>query len=472
MYSLNISIATMAAALAVAIPLADALAAPNIVVIMTDDQRADETRAIPHTLSLIAAQGIVYSNAIAHAPLCAPSRATFLTGQYAHNHGVLANQDPFGYAALDNDQTLPVWLQDEGYHTIFIDKYVNGYGEDGVLDAPPGWSDWRAALTLQYYNYAVVDNGTIIEYGGDPWDYRTDVMTSHAVDAIANAPLGRPYFVYVATMAPHEDLCDTCNDLPTPAPRHIGAFAEWTPPRRPPSFNEADMSDKPAHMQGLPPIDSDARARLLTKERRRMESLLSVDEMVKQIFNAVQMRGDLDNTFFIFTSDNGYIMGEHRLAKSHKKAPYEESIGVPLYIRPPGGRAMMASTKLVSNQDLAPTIVALAGARATRDMDGESLLKIDPMRAVYLYNYRQKGPPAYEGVRTRDWVYLRHETGEEELYDLDRDPYQIESRHDRPAYAGVKADLIGLVDDLRLCAGATCNCTYDLAETAERSGAK
>lgn len=457
MQARKIPTAAAAVLLAVALPLTEVLSAPNIVVIMTDDQRTDETQAIPRTLSLIASQGISYTNAIAQAPLCGPSRATFLTGQYAHNHGVLANQDPFGYAALAHDRTLPVWLQDAGYHTIFIDKYVNGYGEGRVFDAPPGWSDWRAALTLLYYNYTVVDNGTILEYGSDPADYRTDVMAAHAVDAITNAPTDRPYFVYIATMAPHEDLCDTCNDLPTPAPRHLDAFADWTPRRLPPSFNEADMSDKPAHMRGLAPIDAAAGAALLTKERRRLESLLAVDEMIAQVFAAIETRGDLDNTVVIYTSDNGYAMGEHRLASFHKKVPYEVSIGVPLYIRPPGGRSRAVSTKLVSNHDLAPTIAALAGATPTLDLDGRDLRAATPDRAVYLYNYRQKGPPSYEGVRSPRWVYLLHETGEEELYDLDRDPHQLDSRHDRPAYADVKADLIELMEDLRVCAGATCD---------------
>ncbi|MEA3278784.1 MAG: sulfatase-like hydrolase/transferase, partial [Pseudomonadota bacterium] len=173
---------------------AQAIAAqqPNIVVIMTDDQRVDETSlAMPNTLSLIASEGFAYTDAIVHSPLCAPSRATFLTGQYAHNHGVLANQNPYGYEALDHTNTLPVWLQAAGYHTIFVDKYLNGYGDINPFEVPPGWSDWRAALTLEYYEYFVNFNGLLMRYGNEPQDYRTDVMADQTAAAIQEAPTDR-----------------------------------------------------------------------------------------------------------------------------------------------------------------------------------------------------------------------------------------------------------------------------------------
>lgn len=445
---------------ALVFPAAQAIGAnpPNIVVIMTDDQRADETAlAMPNTLALIADQGVRYTRSIVHAPLCAPSRATFLTGQYAHNHGVLANQTPYGYPALDHSNTLAVWLQAAGYHTIFVDKYLNGYGEEDLFEIPPGWSDWRAALTLSYYQYFVNFNGVLSQYGTEPQDYRTDVMADHAVAAIKEAPADKPYFLWLATMAPHEDLCDTCGDEPTPAPRHNGAFDNWMPETLPPSFNEADVSDKPAYISTQAKLNKTDRLALLHKERKRMETLLAVDDLVERVVNAVAARGDLAETVFVFTSDNGYMMGEHRIDQFFKKVPYEESLGVPLYVRGPGILPGTTQTQLVSNQDLAGTIAALAGATPGIAQDGLDIRTVTSDRAVYLYNVGQKGPPAYDGVRTSKWVYLNYETGEQELYNLRVDPFQLESRHADPAYATIKAKLHEILLGLRDCAGATCN---------------
>ena len=430
---------------------------PNIVVIMTDDQRANEPAwAMPNTLTLIANQGVRFTNSIVHAPLCAPSRATFLTGQYAHNHGVLANQTPYGYPVLDHSNTLAVWLQAAGYHTIFVDKYLNGYGDQDPFEIPPGWSDWRAAMTLSYYEYLVNFNGVLSLYGTEPQDYRTDVMANQAVAAIEEAPADQPYFLWIATMAPHEDLCDTCGDEPTPAPRHKGAFDDWVPATESPSFNEEDVSDKPAYISTQEMLTNADRNALLHKERKRLESLLAVDDLVESVFNAVAARGELEETVFIFTSDNGYMMGEHRIDSFFKKVPYEESLRVPLYVRGPGFSSGITKTHLVSNHDLAGTIAGLAGATPGLAQDGLDIQTATSDRAVYLYNAGQKGPPAYDGLRTSKWVYLNYETGEQELYELGVDPFQLESRHADPAYAIIKAMLHEILLDLRDCAGATC----------------
>ncbi len=435
---------------------------PNIVVIMTDDQRVDEASlAMPNTLSLIADEGLSYTKAIVQAPLCGPSRATFLTGQYAHNHGVLANQRPYGYEALDDSDTLPVWLQAVGYHTIFVGKYVNGYGDSDPFSVPPGWSDWRAALSLQYYDYFLNFNGVLTRYGSEPEDYRTDVMADQAVAAIRESPSDRPFFLWVATLAPHEDLCTSCDDEPTPAPRHAGAFDEWIPESLPPSFNEEDVSDKPAYIQALARLTRQARAALLRKERKRLESLLAVDDLVARVVGALADRGDLDNTVVLFTSDNGYAFGEHRNNKYFKKIPYEESLRVPLYVRGPGLPAGRVRERLVSNQDLAVTISGLAGATPGHVLDGVDMKGIDSRAAVYLFNSGQKGPPAYQGVRTSRWVYLRYETGDEELYDLQGDPHQLESHHADSRYADIRRSLRSVLNVLRNCAGATCNAPRD-----------
>ena len=431
---------------------------PNIVVIMTDDQRMDEPQlAMPKTLSLIAEQGTVFSNAIAHSPLCAPSRATFLTGQYAHNHRVLSNHSPEGgYTKLDHSNTLPVWLQEAGYHTILVDKYLNEYGIDSdPYEVPPGWSDWRAAISLSYFNYTVNVNGKLREYGAKPEEYRTDVMAAHAVEAIEKAPQDQPFFMWFATIAPHVDVNDCC-DSPTPAPRHDGAFSDWKPNGVPPSFNEKDVSDKPTYISEQNRLKKDHRKELLRKEQKRLESLLAVDDLVERVINAVAARGELEKTLFVFTSDHAYMMGEHRIDGFHKKVPYEESIRVPLFVRGPWVQQGATLTHFVSNQDMAGTIAAFAGATPGLEVDGLDLWTITPDRSVYLYNSGKKGPPGYDGVRTSKWVYLNYETGEQELYDLEQDPDQMESRHADPAYANIKASLHEVLEGLRACKGAEC----------------
>ncbi|MEA3277965.1 MAG: sulfatase-like hydrolase/transferase, partial [Pseudomonadota bacterium] len=272
-------------------------------------------------------------------------------------------------------------------------------------------------------------------------------------------PTDRPFFLWVATLAPHEDLCPTCDDEPTPAPRHEGAFGDWVPSEIPLSFNEDDVSDKPDYIRTLDKLTKADGVALLRKERKRLESLLAVDDLVARVVNAVAARGELDNTVFLFTSDNGYALGEHRNDVYFKKVPYEESIRVPLYVRGPGFPAGGAETRLVSNHDLAGAVAALAGASPGLVLDGGDIQTVSSDRAVYLYNSGQKGPPAYDGVRTSRWVYLNYETGEKELYDLQADPFQLESRHADPAYADVQTALHDALKALRLCAGPTCDVT-------------
>lgn len=435
---------------------------PNIVVIMTDDQRIDEaTLAMPNVLDLIANEGVIFSNAIVHAPLCGPSRATFITGQYAHNHGVRANHRRFGYGALDASNTLPVWLQSAGYHTMFVGKYINEYGRDNPFAVPSGWSDWRGAFTNAYSQHFVNLNGTLMQYGSETADYRTDTLSRHAVAAIQSAPSDRPYFLWVATLAPHHQPCEGCPNLAVPAPRHRGAFTDLKPRTglpafASPAFNERGIGDKPRYIRQMKMLDKPGRQALAEKERARLESLMAVDDLVAAVADSVSTRGDMDNTVIMFTSDNGYLLGEHRAASGGKKLPYEESIRVPLLIRGPGFSPGLVDDRLISNQDLAPTIAALAGANAGLAMDGMDIREVPSTRAVYLFNQGDKGPPAYDGVRLEKGVLIQHETGEEELYDLRADPHQLRSCHNRSSCAQLRAELRQLLLSLRDCAGSSC----------------
>jgi N-acetylglucosamine-6-sulfatase len=249
--------------------IAPAAAQTNIVVIMTDDMRLDDLDVMTETQALIG-EGTTFRNNYATFPLCCPSRATFITGQYAHNHGVFANRPPNGgYTALDHTNTLAVWLQAAGYYTSHIGKYLNGYGLDTPPTlVPPGWTDWQGLVdntTYRMYNYTINDNGSLVTYGEAATDYQTDVLADRAVETINQAAPNHPFFLSIAPAPPHR----TGIAGPQPAPRHggtfdsepgsagpqpapddVGAFGNEPLPK-PPSFNEADISDKPAFFRNL-----------------------------------------------------------------------------------------------------------------------------------------------------------------------------------------------------------------------------
>ncbi len=314
---------------------------PNVVVIMTDDQTAASLRVMANVRRLLAERGTTFTRSFTVYPQCCPSRASVLTGQYAHNHGVLGNSPPAGgYVKLDHSNTLPVWLEDAGYHTAHIGKYLNGYGAGDPLEIPPGWSEWRGSVdpsTYRYTGYTLNEEGTLSTYAG----YQTDVYAAKAVNVIERrAPLARPFFLSVAFLAPHSGAPADPDDpgagivTPSPAPRHRDAFSSEPLPT-PPSFNEADVSDKPAGISGrvlLPPARI---AAIRENYQQELESLLAVDQAVARIIGALRESGELANTFVIFTSDNGFFHGEHRIAQG-KNLPYEPAIRVPLVVRGPG----------------------------------------------------------------------------------------------------------------------------------------
>ena len=415
---------------------------PNVVVVMTDDQTYEQLRVMPQINEFFDAKGTAFDSFVSSYPLCCPSRATFLTGQYALNHGVLSNTEPRGgYPALDSDNTLPLWLQDAGYRTTHIGKYLNGTPAEEI---PPGWDDWQGMEPPNYYDYVINDNGTLVSYGSDPEDYSTDVIADRAVDSINEAvDLGDPFLTYIAPYAPH-----TLNGGPAaPAPRHVGMFDDEPMPMGP-GFNEADVSDKPAYIEASPLMTSSDVADVTERYQKVLESLQAVDEMFGRIVGTLDDAGVLEDTVVMFTSDNGQMHGEHRQQRG-KGVPYEESIRMPLLVAGPGFPAGAHVAEQTANVDLAPTIVALAGARAERVMDGVDLRSVvlSPTsfadRAVLIERYEGD---CFEGVRTPTYMYARHHSGEEELYDLRVDRAEINSLHADPDYAAVKADLAARVD--------------------------
>jgi N-acetylglucosamine-6-sulfatase len=461
---------------------------PNIVVVMTDDQTVADLEAMPHVRRLLVAAGVSFDRSYVSYPVCCPSRATFLSGQYAHNHRVLGLHPPSGgYGRFEPRESLPVWLERAGYHTVHLGKYMNGYGGDSPADPPPGWSEWYGAVghsTYRMWGYTLNENGANHSYGSqfdeDPRLYQTDVLARRAVDVIerrAGAPA--PLFLSIAVLAPHHEGDSTrtfTGRLVRPAPRHEGLFADKPLPL-PRAFNEENVSDKPSFIRRRPPLDAARIERIARRHRDRLESLLAVDEAVAEIVGALERVGALDDTYIVFTSDNGYLQGEHRIP-SGKLLPYDPSSRVPLLVRGPGLPAGARSRALVGNVDLAPTILELARAEPGRLLDGQSLLPFarQPARESarpllhetggrrYAFGREQDAVgattvepvPNYEAVRTTRWLYVRYETGERELYDLRADPEQLQSLHADPRYRDVLTALQRELVRLAACAGAGC----------------
>ncbi len=313
---------------------------PNIVVIESDDQTLESMRVMDNVNSLIGGQGVTFRNSFVNYSLCCPSRATFLTGQYMHNHRVLSNLAPNGgfdrFQSLHGNNNLAVWLRRAGYYTAMIGRYLNGYSNSSRI--PPGWSEWRAAApdtrAWRVYDYTLNENGAVVYYGTDPNDFKQDVLTWKAVNLVnRRAPQARPFFLWLTYTAPHSGGPDpnpnpptNCHRAAKPAPRHAHAFDSGPPLPRPPNFNEAHVSDKPAHIRKRPRLSTSQVADIQRKYRCELESLLSVDEGVKKVVDALRAKAELGNTVLIYTSDNGYFHGEHRIPTA-KQHIYEESSG-------------------------------------------------------------------------------------------------------------------------------------------------
>jgi N-acetylglucosamine-6-sulfatase len=419
---------------------------PNIVLILTDDLDTPTTERMPR-LGEFARQGLSFNHFYAAEPLCAPSRASILTGQYAHNHGVLYNEPPNGgFPAFRGSEasTIATWLHGAGYRTSLVGKYLNGYalgaGEGYV---PPGWDDWHGHLTAledgRYFNYWVNDNGEVIRHGSEQKDYSTDVASRQAVEFIrAEAGKLNPIFLYVGVEAPH---------VPANYAQRYGDEFRYELAPRGPSF---DVSDTVAPMTGAE-ID-----KLDELQRWRMRSLGSVEDLLDAVTQALAETGRLEHTYVLFTSDNGLLMGQHR-GQAAKSNFYEETIGVPLYVRGPGvsvGRV----EQLALNIDLAPTLAELAGLPFPDGVDGRSLapfLRGSPPSSwrsdVYVENYA--GPDQTYALRSPDQLYANSD--EIRLFDMRADPYQIKNLR-RLTSPSVLEALERRAAGLARCRGATC----------------
>jgi N-acetylglucosamine-6-sulfatase len=420
---------------------------------------------MPKTRALIGDRGTTFTNSIVSTPLCCPSRATFLTGQYVHNHGVLMNGPPRGgYAALDHGRTLATWLTERGIHTAHVGKYLNRYGIDSPPEVPPGWQTWFGLVdpaTYRMYGYKVSDGGEVVTYGDRPEDYQTDVLARKAEEIIRGT--SGPLFLSVAPLAPHLENSDETGKggAPRPAPRHQGAFANEPLPGGP-GYNEANVRDKPAHIKRLRRLTPAEINRLKEIHRGRLASLLALDDLVERVVKTLEETGRLGRTTILFTSDNGFFLGEHRLPDG-KYYPYEEALRVPLLIRGPSFPAGRTATQPVSNIDLAPTILQLTGTSADREQDGRSLIELaqDPDagkdRVLLVEGFgRNRNQVTYTGIRTPRWFYIEYQNGDREFYDLENDPRQLQSLHRDRSLAPLRFILSIRLDGLRTCAGEGC----------------
>jgi N-acetylglucosamine-6-sulfatase len=477
---------------------------PNFVVLMTDDQTVSDLRVMHRTRRLLGAHGVRFANSYVSYPVCCPSRATYLSGQYAHNHHVMGLYPPTGgYGRFDRDNALPVWLEAAGYVTSHIGKYLNGYGSELPADVPPGWTEWYGAVdqsTYRMWGYTLNENGALHSYGSpfeeDPRLYQTDVFRRRAVSFIERrAPDRRPFFLSVAFVAPHHEVPAVrarTGHLVRPAPRDAGTLG-YDPVPASPALSEASLADKPAFLQRHDRLDPQSIAAIAARRRDRQESLLAVDDAVAAIVAALRRSGELDDTYILFTSDNGYMQGEHDVP-SGKMLPYEPSTEVPLLLRGPGVPEHAVSHELVANVDLAPTILKAANARPGKLVDGRSLLPFarDPRRRSRRPLLHETGGRryvlardedlggatdirrvmSYRAVRTRRWLWVEYRNGARELYDRRTDPEELNSLHADPAYRPVRAMLHRVLHRLARCHGATCRRVAPpvLLPRAERRG--
>ncbi|HEY0511667.1 MAG TPA: sulfatase, partial [Thermoanaerobaculia bacterium] len=458
---------------------------PNIVFILTDDQDLllNSMEYMPQTRALIADRGMTFAQDFVPLSLCCPSRSTILTGLYPHNHKVYTNHGPDGgfdkFEELGHEgTTIGTALHAAGYRTALLGKYLNHYPkETDPTHVPPGWDEFASPAAGGPYNgfhYTLNENGRLVQYGGNPQDYLTDVIAGKATAFIrGSAAAGKPFFLYLATYAPHKPA--------VPAPRHAALFPGLQAPRTP-SFNEADVSDKPTRIRNLPLLTEGHIRQIDGLYRRRIQSLQAVDEAVAAVVHTLESTGQLENTYIFFTSDNGFHMGQHRMLPG-KYTPYETDIHMPLYVRGPGIAAGSSTSAATSSVDFAPTIAELAGATLQLSADGRSFVPIlhgqtpGGWRQVVLLEQFEFTPdnnppsdileppdpqdggvleyPAHLGVRVPDFKYVEYASGDREVYDLRNDPDELNNlaSHLDPAWL---SQMSGIIRALGACAGDAC----------------
>lgn len=480
---------------------------PSVIMILADDldvaTYADRDR-FPVFHQEMVQRGTTLTNFFVTDSLCCPSRASILRGQYTHNTGIRSNVPPAGgfekFRAEGLEQsTLATWLDGAGYHTGLIGKYLNGYPEAGAETyVPPGWDQWVSPVRgdpYTQYDYTLNDNGELRQYGNTETDYLGDVMNTETFDFVRTAPPDRPFFLYVAPFVPH--------DPAEPAARYAEAFPDAELPR-PPSFDQEDLSAEPDWFRRRRPLLASEIRSAETLYRLRLQSMLSIEDLLRGVFDTLAETGRDRDTYVIVTSDNGFHLGEHRL-RPGKETAYEEDIRVPFTVRGPGIRAGERIGDLTSAIDVAPTIAALTDTPVPDFVDGGSVADRlrgappgpDTRRNVLIEHLSRNAdpqtgldpafdpdepprtpgenprdeprtsrsnrrafvsPPTYEAVRTEQYLWVEYVTGERQLYDLRADPFQLRNLA-AVASSTLVLDLAAQLAALRTCAAETCRAT-------------
>ena len=499
---------------------------PNLVTVVADDMRADDLRWMPNVRRLLEDQGLDFRNSFASYPLCAPARASLMTGELAHNHHVFSHVEPYGFGALDDRRTIATSLNDSGYNTLFLGKYLNGYGtQDSLVTGqpsfryvPPGWTDWRASVdrppnsgfesggTYQYEHVLVNKNGTIDDSHAGHYQTRVQGrIASRLVRSYHRSP--KPFFLYWAPIAPHFGLPREPDDpdvtwpdsgnrerIKTPArpPEVRGAFdreilrASGMPQDGGPA--ERSVRDNPRPMDVLPELSPAERVAVRTLTRQRAEALLVLDQQVGRLVRTLKQTGEYDRTVIMFTSDNGYFLGEHRLRQGKIKA-HEPSLRVPFLVAGPGVPHGQRFDP-ITTEDVSATLLDLGRARPPHPLDGRSVVPsferdrgwqvpvlTEGLETSAVFRDAATHPvPGFTdarttiGIRTPRWKYVRYVDGDGELYDLDADANELHNRFGEPAYAAVQAELEQVWTAHKDCRGASCSAPLpaDLAQDPDR----
>ena len=485
---------------------------PNVFVIETDDMRTDDLAWMPRTRRLIQDTGLTFENSFGPYPLCCPSRASFLSGEYSHNHGVLDTQNPYGFQAFNDKTTIATVLHKAGYGTGLVGKYLNGYGRMPTYGArkpslhyvPPGWTDFYGASdhrwpawtgvtggTYAYFNLTQSINGHVVTW---PGRYSTTVLAREARHVIGRlAARHRPWFVWWTPVAPHFGSPREPDD-PAATYNNSGHRAAWETPARPnwvkgrfdaqithgqgvPPHGptEADMSDKPHWLRGRPDLNRQERYAEVLLARQRAESLYALDVEIGRTLRYLKRSGQYDDTVIVFTSDNGYYLGEHR-KRQHKTTLHEPSLRVPLLITGPGVPRGKRYDP-IATVDMAPTIAALAGVKGGMPhADGINMLPVirhgdrgwrrpivSEARINNPYYLRKTGSHGFNseldvrGLRLGRWKLSLYAGGDMELYDLLKDPLEMHSLQDDPKHARIKREMMRLWWKYKDCAGRQCS---------------
>lgn len=440
---------------------------PNVVLIVVDDLEAGTLPYFPNITRHLVREGASFDRFFVTNSWCCPSRASILRSQYIHSHGVLSNTAPEGGFDRFHGQSLErstvgTWMRQAGYRTALMGKFLNHYPGQSADEAyvPPGWDEWAVPVRNLYeeYGYRLNENGVLTDYGWAEEDYLSDVLARKSRDFITGSR--EPFFLYLAPVAPHNPA--------NPALRHADAFPLAMAPRTP-SFNQVDVSQEPLWLRNLPALGQPEIDAVDERHRARLRAMLGVDDLVGTVVETLRETGRLGDTYLIFTSDNGFHLGTHRLAQG-KTTPFEEAIRVPFVVRGPGITPGSTITQMGVTVDLAVTVAELGGASPPAFAEGRSLVPllrgspparwrtnvlVEFNRPANRASSRQTPVPAYQALRTDRYTYVRYDTGERQLYDLQADPYQL-----RNLAGGADPALLARLDErlagMVACSGASC----------------